>query len=375
MNDFWNQVVLSNPLKKYVLIAGTILLVILLKRLISILIARLLFRFINRVDAGLDKASFVNLVVGPIGIFLVLSVSIASMEKLRFPPELDFDLYEVSSRTIVHALAICTIIIGFIWLLLRITDFIALILQRKARDSGDLRDNQLIVFFRDFLKVFIGIIGVLMVLDLAFKVEISSITTSLGLAGAALALAAKESIENLIASFIIFFDKPFTAGDVLKVNSISGTVERIGLRSTRIRTDQKTYVTVPNKQMVDSIVDNLSLRTQRKGELRLELSLSTPSASLDQFIAGLLAILKKDQVQNSSAFLNDITASAYLVNVDYFTSPVTQEDFNAIKQEINLDTLRLLEKLGIGIAGASTDIRLTGENGVTTAPSIPAGNF
>ena len=145
----------------------------------------------------------------------------------------------------------------------------------------------MIVFIRDFLKAIIGIIGILMILDSAFKVNVTSILASLGLAGAALALAAKESIENLIASFVIFFDKPFTAGDVLKVNNISGTVERIGLRSTRIRTDQKTYVTVPNKQMVDSIVDNLSLRTQRKGELRLELSLSTPRLLLDELIEGI----------------------------------------------------------------------------------------
>ncbi len=61
------------------------------------------------------------------------------------------------------------------------------------------------------------------------------------------------------------------AGDVVKVNMISGAVERIGLRSTRIRTDLKTYVTVPNKQMVDSIVDNLTLRTYRKAEIRLQI--------------------------------------------------------------------------------------------------------
>ena len=59
-------------------------------------------------------------------------------------------------------------------------------------------------------------------------------------------------------------------GDTVKVNNISGIVERIGLRSTRIRTDLKTYVTVPNKQMVDSIVDNQTLRTYRKAELRLQ---------------------------------------------------------------------------------------------------------
>jgi MscS family membrane protein len=367
MYDFWNQLVFDNPLKKYLLIVGTILLVILLKRIISRLIARFLFRFIKRVDGGLDESVFLNLVVGPIGIFLVLFVSISSIEKLHFPTMLDFDIYEVSAKQIIHALATIVIIIGFIWLLLRLVDFVALILQRKARDSGDIRDNQFIVFFRDFLKVFIGIIGVLMIIHFAFKWAIGNFTASLGLAGAALALAAKESIENLIASFIIFFDKPFTAGDVLKVNGISGTVERIGLRSTRIRTDQKTYVTIPNKQMVDSIVDNLSLRTQRKGELRLELSLSTSSANLDQLIEGLLKILNKDKVENSTAFLNDITGSAFQVNVDYFTSPVTQDDFNKIRQEINLDTLRLMEKLGISVAGSSTDIRLTTEPGQQAA--------
>ncbi|MDP4148484.1 MAG: mechanosensitive ion channel [Bacteroidota bacterium] len=359
MHDFWSQLIFDNPLKRYVFIVGTILLVIILKRWISLLIARFLFQFIRKIDAGLDSSSFLALVVGPIGTFLILFVSISAIEKLHFPTALDFDIYEVSSQQIIHALAISVIIIGFIWLLMRLVDFIALILQRKARDSGDLRDNQLVVFFRDFLKVFIGIIGILMVLHQAFHVEVGSITTSLGLAGAAVALAAKESIENLIASFVIFFDKPFTAGDVLKVNGISGTVERIGLRSTRIRTDQKTYVTVPNKQMVDSVVDNLSLRTQRKGELRLELSLSTPSAVLDELIAGLKQILEKDKVENSTAFLNDISGNAYLVSADYFTAPVTQDDFNEIKQQVNLDTLRLLERLQIRIAGASTDVRVT----------------
>jgi MscS family membrane protein len=229
----------------------------------------------------------------------------------------------------------------------------------------------MIVFIRDFLKAILGIIGTLLVLHSAFSVNVTSILASLGLAGAALALAAKESLENLIASFVIFFDKPFTAGDVLKVNNISGTVEKIGLRSTRIRTDQKTYVTVPNKQMVDSIVDNLSLRTQRKGELRLELSLSTPAAVLDDFIAGIKKILVKDKVENSTAFLNDISASAFLVSADYFTSPISQDEFNAIKQHVNLDVLQLLEKMKIGIAGASTDVRLMAPPPAQAAPTAP----
>ena len=361
MHDFWSIIVLGNPLKSYIIVAATILFVIALKRVISRLIAQLIFRVVRRMGTGLDRSAFLDLVVGPIGTFLIVFVSITSIEKLHFPGELDFDLYEVKSKTIVQALAVIILIASFIWLLLRLVDFIAVVLRNKVRKDGGHRDNQMIVFIRDFLKAILGIIGVLMILNSAFRVDVSSILASLGLAGAALALAAKESIENLIASFVIFFDKPFKAGDYLKVNSIAGTVEKIGLRSTRIRTDQKTYVTVPNKQMVDSVVDNLTLRTQRKGELRLELSLSTPSTQLDELIDGIKKILVKDKVENSTAFLNDITGTAFLVNVDYFTSPIGIDEFNAIKQQVNLDVLRLLEKMEISIAGSSTTISLVAE--------------
>jgi MscS family membrane protein len=319
---------------------------------------------------GLDRSDFLNLVVGPIGTFLVVLVSMSSIEKLHFPTALDFDIYEVKSETIVRSLAIIILIGSFIWLLMRLVDFVALVLRKKARAGQVPRDNQMIVFIRDFLKAIIGIIGILLILHSAFSVNVTNILASLGLAGAALALAAKESIENVIASFIIFFDKPFTAGDVLKVNNITGTVEKIGLRSTRIRTDQKTYVTVPNKQMVDSIVDNLTLRTQRKGELRLELSLSTPADTLDEFIAAVKKLLKKDKVENSTAFLNDIGGSAFLINVDYYTAPITQDEFNAIKQRVNLDVLKLLEKTKITIAGSGTDVRLT--TVTTPAPTAAA---
>ncbi len=165
--------------------------------------------------------------------------------------------------------------LSFIWLLLRIIDFIATILEKKANLTADQTDNQLIVFFRDFFKVIIAIIGLMMVLNYAFGLNVGSMITGLSIVGAGIALALRESLENLIASFIIFFDKPFTTGDLVKVNNITGTVEKIGLRSTRIRSDQKTYVSVPNKQMVDSVLDNLSLRTQRKGELKLEIGLTT----------------------------------------------------------------------------------------------------
>src|SRR5579871_3296396 len=358
MHDFWNQIFFSNPIKKYVGVVITILLVLIFKRLLSRYVAGLLYRLVKKISSGLDKISFVNLVAPPISIFLLVFIAFAAIDKLHFPAEIDFEIFEVPAKTIVHSIAVAFIIIGFIWLLLRIIDFISMILARKASETGDLKDNQLITFLRDFLKAIIAIVGILMMLAFAFNIEVGKLTAGLGLAGAALALAAKESVENLIASFIIFFDKPFTAGDVVKVQGFTGNIEKIGLRSTRIRTDVKTYVTVPNKQMVDSIVDNLTLRTQRKAEIRLQLGLSVSPDTMKQFVDGIKLILKKDVIVSPSVFLNDIASNAFFVNIDYFTSPIPLDDFNNLKQQVNIEIMQLMEKLNIQIAGASTDVHV-----------------
>ncbi|PWT71393.1 MAG: mechanosensitive ion channel protein MscS [Bacteroidetes bacterium] len=364
MHDFWNQVFLSNSLRRYAFVVVVIVVGLLIRRLLSKFIAGILYRIASYVGAELDKNAFVKLLIDPLQTFLLLIITVGALGKLKFPEELNFELYEISTKSIVHGIAKTVLIIVFIWFLLRLIDFVALLLKQRANVSSDMRDRQLVFFFRDFLKVIIVIIGILMVLSISFGVEVSKFWTSLGIAGAALALSARESIENLIASFIIFFDKPFNAGDILKVNNISGTVEKIGLRSTRIRTDQKTFVTVPNKQMVDSIVDNLSLRTQRKAEIRLQIALSADAGQLNQFIDGIGKILMREEIDNPTVFLNDIAGNAFLVNVDYFTSPITLNQFNQIKQEVSLEILRLMEKLGIQITGASTDVKLLTEEKV-----------
>ncbi len=202
----------------------------------------------------------------------------------------------------------------------------------------------------------------LLIFKFSFGLKIGNLLTGLSIVGAAIALALRESLENLIASFIIFFDKPFSTGDTVKVHTFTGTVERIGLRSTRIRTDQKTFITVPNKQMVDSIIDNHSLRTQRKGELRLEIGLSTPMKKLDQLISSIRKITGREEIENSTVLLSDITTSAFIVVVDYFTGPITSAEFNEIKEQVNFEILKLIEDLNVELAGSSTDVRIVNQN-------------
>lgn len=358
MNDFWNHLILDNTVKKYIGVFFAILIGILIKRILSQFIAGQLFRAATTLDKRIDKTSFVKLLLNPLEIFLVSFIAIVAIDKLRFPSVLEFEIFEVPFKVIVHGIAKTVIIVEFIWLLLRAIDFIALILKEKARVAGGIKDHQLVVFFRDFLKVIIGIIGLLMVLGMAFGFEVNKLWTGLGLAGAALALSLKESIENLIASFIIFFDKPFMAGDFLKVNNISGTVEKIGLRSTRIRTDQKTYVTIPNKQMVDSVVDNQTLRTMRKAEIRLQFDSSTASADIESFIEACREVLAQNCIETPTVYLNDISGTCYQINIDYFTTPIPLPDFNEIKQRLNIEILKLMEARKITLAGSGMTVKL-----------------
>jgi MscS family membrane protein len=237
--------------------------------------------------------------------------------------------------------------------MLRIIDFIASVLEQRAALTPDQSDNQLILFFKDFVKVLLGIIGFFLLLRFAFNYNIGNLLTGLSIVGAAIALSLRESLENLIASFVIFFDKPFTTGDLVKVQNITGTVERIGLRSTRVRTEQKTYVTVPNKQMVDSILDNLSLRSQRRNDLFLHLNLQTPPVKIEGALVELKTHLSGiTELASYNVLLSDVNAGAIVVHIEFYTLPIDVKVFNEIKEGINLFSLHTLEKWDIKIAGA-----------------------
>ena len=359
MNDFLDRIFLDNTTRSYLIVAGVILFVLILKRVISRYFAGLIYRLVNIVLRDVDKKSFSNLVAQPLGLFLLILVSIISLHKLAFPSDFEVEVYKYTTKEIIHTIGTIILIVAFIWLLLRIIDFIALILEKKADLTPSPSDNQLIIFFKDFFKVVIGIVGILMVLKVGFGFSIGSLITGLSIATAAIALSLRESLENLIASFIIFFDKPFTVGDLVHVQQVTGTVEKIGLRSTRIRTDQKTFVTVPNKQMVDSILDNLSLRTQRKAEIRLEVALNITAETLNQFIERVKTKLGDTQIEESSAFLSDIKSNAFLIQADFFTAPISIGEFNKLKQQKNLEILKLMEEMSIDLAGASSEIKIS----------------
>jgi MscS family membrane protein len=132
MENFLQQKILDNTIESYLYIIGIILLALLIKRLISKYLAKLLFKLVARHAKNIARQSFLDLVVQPLDVFLVLLVSIIAIDKLQFPGQFNFSVYHVTMKQMLDSIAAATIISVFIWLCLRVIDFVAMILEEKA---------------------------------------------------------------------------------------------------------------------------------------------------------------------------------------------------------------------------------------------------
>jgi len=332
---------LSNSIKSYMVVAGVMLVTLVLKRWVSRFFARIIYAWVDKKNHSELRKIHVHRLIIPIERFLVFVVAIISFYELNFPAAWNFHIYKLSSQQTIESGVKLLFIILFIRVCLRTLEFISIILDEKAKLSKNQSDDQLILFFRDFFKVILYLVGLLMILHYVFNENIGNLVTSLSIVGAAVALSMRESLENIIASFIIFFDKPFTVGDLVKVNNFTGTIEKIGLRSTRIRTEIKTYISVPNKQMVDTIVDNISLRTERKIEMDLQISIHTSADAMLAFAQYLRnEISVTPNISSSLVFIAESGKQFHTIHVECLV-PLTVElaDFQMMREALNIKAI------------------------------------
>ena len=126
------------------------------------------------------------------------------------------------------------------------------------------------------------------------------------------------------------------------MNNFTGTIEKIGLRSTRIRTQDKTYISVPNKQMVDTIVDNISLRTERKIEMDIQLQVQTSADALSDYSAHLKKyITGLNSVNSAVVFISESGKFAHILHLEIYVSiQVEVTAFQLLREQINLEAVR-----------------------------------
>ena len=351
MQEILSRTFLDNSFRDYLMVFGFILSVLILRKVASKKITRLIFFAFRKMGRKINEKEFFDLVLAPLENFIFFSATYVALNSLNFPREFGFKIMKVKSDVLLDRIASGVLIYFFFHTLLRVTDYLAIVMEKKAKTTADYSDDQLIIFFREFLKVILIIVCILVMIRYVFNQDITKLLAGLSIVGAAIALAAKESIENLIASFIIFFDRPLTVGDFLKIQQVSGTVEKIGLRSTRVRTVDGTYITIPNKQMVDSVVDNFSLRNRCRFELALALDPRATVDQLRQVVKEMGEKLDYPELAAKTILLSEIRIDAYIITIECITGVINVSDLNMLKQNINLHVLELLEKNGIAVAG------------------------
>jgi len=226
-------------------------------------------------------------------------------------------------------------------------------LVRRRVVKGKL-DAQIVPLLGKALKVVVGVLGGIFVLQ-NLDVNVTSLLAGLTIGGLAFSFAAKDTIANLFGSITIFADKSFATGDWIKLGDMEGSVEAIGFRSTRIRTDHESLIIVPNSKFSDTIVENYIERKNQRTTAKLSLPYDTAPQKIEAFCNGIRAILSANQAvrQGKNAYevsLGDFGESSLKIMLYFFIPAPTLSAEMRVRHEIYVDILRLAAKLGISFA-------------------------
>lgn len=246
----------------------------------------------------------------------------------------------------------------FIFLLLRIIDLGIHYFRKLTDKTENTLDDQLVPIVRTTLDVIVVIGGIIHVLTL-LNVNVTALIAGISIGGLAIALAAQDTVKNLIGSVMIFADKPFQIGDSIKVKDVSGTVEVVGFRSTRIRTLDNSVVSIPNGILANEIVNNLALRIYRKFAMTIGVTYQTSPDNLETFVNGIKLIIEKHPKAKNDGFevvFSNMSASSLDIMLNGFLDVPTWSEELKTKQEILLAIIRLAEVLNINFAFPSTSV-------------------
>jgi len=353
--------ILGNTIQDYTCFVGAVLLGFIFKKLISKYLSHLLFKIVGKkgAEVGIDK--FDALLTKPIGFCIMLSIIYLGSSHIEYPsvwnlaPE-----NEVGLKMLINKGFSLIYIYSIFRIFLRLIDYIGLILLKRAEETASKMDDQLIPFVLEIIKFVVYVFAIFIILGSVLGVNIIALTTGLGIGGLALAMASKESLENLLGSFTIFLDQPFTVGDIVTVGAVTGAVEKVGFRSTRIRTFDKSLVTVPNKKMIDAELDNLGLRPVRRVKFNIGLTYETAPEQIKAIVTDIQEMINLHEKTNQDGRVRfqEFGSSSLDIMVMYFVNSPKWEDLINVKEEVNYKIMEIVKKHNSDFAFPSTTVYL-----------------
>lgn len=242
---------------------------------------------------------------------------------------------------------------AFFWLVLRLVTFAGQLMTTSTWAQSRPASRSLVPLAARILQVGVLAMAVVAVLaDLGYPV--ASLVAGLGIGGLVLALAGQKTVENLFGAFSLGVDQPFRVGDFINVEGlVMGTVEVIGLRSTRIRTPDRTMITVPNGKLADMRIETFASRDRIRFATTLGLSRLSRASQVRQVLAEVEKLLSEHPKLfpgSVTVRLKDITPSSLDVEVQAYFGLTDFAEFQTIRQELLLAFMEVVEKAGTGFA-------------------------
>ena len=235
-------------------------------------------------------------------------------------------------------------------ILSRIVDaLISEVIMPITEKSDSSFDNQLIPVIQKGVRSIIWILGIIIGLD-NIGFDITAMIAGLGIGGLALALAAQDSVKNIFAGIMIFLDKPFRIKDRIQVDGFDGTVEEVGLRSTRLRTLEGRIVTIPNSRFTDNSVTNVTSQPTLKVKLNLGLTYDTDEVQMQKAIDILEDIVKDQEAitDDYAAGFNGFGDFSLNILFIYYVKP--ESHWLGTQTLVNKEILRRFNKEGLEFA-------------------------
>jgi MscS family membrane protein len=282
----------------------------------------------------------------------------------------------VQARRVVTGATKGLLILAITWLALRIVDVVAGGLERRLAARGDVAAHTVIQMGSRVTKVFLLILAVLSALsNLGFNV--TGLIAGLGVGGIAIALAAQKTFENFFGGISMLVDKPIQVGEFCRYGDKIGTVEQIGLRSTRIRSLDRTLVTVPNAEFSSIQIENFAARDRIRFHTVIGLRYETTADQLRWVLIELRRLLlSHPRVNPDPARVRFTGYGAYSLDLEIFAYVDTSDwaEFLAVREDLLLRIMDLVEESGSGFAFPSQTVYVGRDDGLDAERSRSAAS-
>lgn len=302
-------------------------------------------RFDDRLLAAVQAPASASVLV--IGIFVALTI-------LTLPPDIDAFL--------LLAFKAGLLVVVF-WGFMRAVDVLADVLTEVAKEK-DLGIATFAPLLKKTTRFFFFVIGVILIIqNLGYSV--GSLLAGLGIGGLAVALAAQDTIANFFGSIVVAVDRPMRVGDYVNIGDHSGTVEEVGLRSTRLRTRERTLVTIPNKMMANEVIENFSAISRRRIQMTLGVTYETTADEMEAVLEDLRKVLAADDSVDPNEMqavrFNAFGSSSLDILVIFYANVSDYVGSLEVREKVSLKLMRAVLARGLSFAFPTQTLYLEGE--------------